>query len=158
MSERIIQEKLLGEVVIGCGFLTAAASVTLSEFQNRRMRFTIYDCPPDRRAIIKDVRMIWNPDAPDATPGGALGSGSESGDDRRMSVKVNLLTVMRANGTDTDLPPAIMFPDMGGAGASSFVMEPGEKLEGTLYINKNDTTGDAKDYIICRVSGVEVLL
>jgi len=153
--KRPIEEKLLGEAIIGVSFHDGADP----EFQKRWLRTAVYVCPSDRRCIVKDVRVVWNPDEFDsrvADDPGATGSGAEVGDSRVVELRVNGTTVAREGATDEDHPNAIMFPTFTGGSASSFVLNPGDVLEVAMLADKTDTTGDSFDRVIARAQGVEV--
>ena len=154
MDDRPIQERVLGEVIVGLGFKAAANA----EFLTRYARATVYDCPNDRRAIVKDVRMIWNPANQDGDPGENMGTGAEANDTRSMELKVNRTGIIGTSSTGTDIPDAIEIPSFDGGNASSLVLEPGEKLEVAIKIDKDTITNLAEDWIVVRASGVEVQL
>jgi len=150
---RPIEEKLLGEVMIGLQFYTGQNA----EFQDQRVRVALYDCPSDRRAIVKDVRAIWSPDNPWTFPlEDQMGGDAAVNDKRFMLLLVNQTGVIKTFATDADVPEAIQFPNLMGGSASSIVMEPGERLELGINVEINSGASDVADWIAARVSGVEV--
>jgi len=155
---RPIEEKVLGEVIMGMAFHDGA---TDPEYLNKWYRAAVYVCPPDRRAIVKDVRLIWNPDRFNDLASyepGDTGAGAKTGDKRVMELRVGRTVVARTEATDTDKPDAIMFPNFMGGSAASFVLNPGDVLEVALLIWQDNNVGDAYDYVIARAQGVEVNL
>lgn len=161
MAEKPIQEQLLGESTMGIFFDSANPD---TDPQIIHAKMCVYQCPQDRRAIVKDVRAVWNPDeevdVTDIDTPGAMGYGQYIGDKRVLEIKVNKFTVARTQSDGVDTPPAVYTPNFEGGHGPSIVMEPGERLEVSIGIDVTTTPagGDRLDEIICRASGVEVLL
>ncbi len=158
MDAKPIEEKLLGECILAIKFNAASIGEDLPDYQIQWYRMTIYDCPADRRCIVKDVSAVWNPpefdgeEEPDQQ-----GSGAVAGDARVMDIKANRMSLGQLGASDTDVPDALRIPNLTGGHASSIVLMPGEKLEIAIKIDKAGVLA-SEDYLIVRANGVEVML